>query len=166
MGKLQTADKIISFLERLHWGWGLLLSFGGSLVTALLGELGKIPLMWIWVAMLIAFAACISAWHHIRTPSGKKKAKRDAVFNVCGETFRLTETFKGDKTPFFVALNQACAVFGDDDEVQKVLKRLKEQQGHEQLLLPDLIETMAKAANVKIQREHIKIPFTSGIPYQ
>ena len=129
-------------------------------MTAVLGVIGEIPLMWIWVAVLVAFAACINAWHQIRTPTGKKKEKRNAVYKLCAETFRLTDSFTGDKDPFFHALNHASAVFGDNESVQKAFSRLREEPGHESVLVPDLVEEMGNAVGIKINKTNISTPFT------
>ena len=102
MGRWQKADKLISLMERAHWVWGLLIPSGASAVTGILGFIGNIPAIWIWVGMVVTFAFMLQAWHRMNTPSGKKKVKIDAVLSVSSETFRMTETFQGDKTPFLL----------------------------------------------------------------
>lgn len=129
-------------------------------MTGLLGYVGNISWMYIWVAMVATFALVVWAAHRIQTPIGKKKEKIDAFYQVCAESFRLTGNLSEDQAPFFSAINHAEAVFYEDENVRNAFDRLRKEKGHESILLPDLIETMGQVVNKKVDKETLSTPFS------
>ena len=79
---------------------------------------------------------------------------------VCSEVFRIAENFEGDKIPFFRALNYAEMVFRDDEGVQSEFDRLREEKGHDNILIPNIIEVMGQAVNIKVEKKRLVKPFS------
>ena len=157
---LEKMNKVVTAVERLHWIWSLVPSSGVALVTGWLGYLGDLPLMYIWVAMVVTFAFVIWMMHWLQTPTGKEKEKRDAFFLVCAELFRLTKNFNGNINPIYSALNHARVVFHEDEEVRSAFSRLTEDEGHDSVLIPDIIEAMGRAVSIKVDKKILGVPFS------
>lgn len=126
-------------------------------MTGILGWLGDLPLMYVWVAMIIAFAYTLQVWRWFKTPSKEKQARLDAFHAVYAESFRITYGFQGDLNPFFNAMNRAKLIFFDDKEVQDAFVRFKEEGKSDVKLmyLVDIIQKMGSAININITKEQI-----------
>lgn len=127
-------------------------------MTGILGHIGNLPWMYIWVGMIIVFAYAIQGWHWLKTPSKDKQIKLDAFHAVCAQSFRLTIGFQGDDSPFFQALNHARLVFHEDKEVQDAFSGFKEADNKPDtklVYLVDIIQKMGSAVSINITKEHI-----------
>lgn len=132
------------------YGWPTM----GAAMTAVLGYMEAFPLMSIWLSGLGAFALIVWTRHWLYTPTGRDREKRDAFYSVCSETFRITENFDGSKDSFFAALNRARVSFSDDEDVQKVFARLRNQPGNDGVIIPELIQEMGRVVKIKVDRDH------------
>lgn len=124
-----------------------------------IGRAEKIPWFFVWIGFWIVLAMALQARHCMKTPTGENKEKRDAFLSVMGESFRITENYSGDKAPFFHALAQAQVVFRNDENVNKTFSQIRNNPGHDSVLLPELLVAMGNSCGIKVETSDFKTFF-------
>ena len=153
---------ILGIAERAHWLYTLLPTSILSLAAGVMGYLQGLPWMYIYIGVVAVFVLILEVRHRLHSFTDEEKAKREAFFSVCANTYMITEGYVGNREPFYYALNQARILFQEDDEVTRVYEKLVKEPGHEQILIPELIVAMGKAAAINVNEEHLKRPLGPG----
>ena len=120
------------------------------------------PLSISFVLGVAVIALFVWVWDKARTPSAEKKEKRQAVRRLCALSHQITDGYTGGSAEFAGALNEAATIFAEDEDVMKYFSRLRESREYAQRDIPDLIEAMGKSCGMRVNREAIEHPFTTG----
>ena len=96
--------------------------------------------------------------------------KRDVLRRYIGDLHRISGNLvdeSRDGSEPFVALNEARAVFGKDEDVQKALRELWGSRNNQTEKHVKIVRAMAKASNLDLSMwsdEFLLRPFTPNVP--